>query len=76
MINVDYFTRKPISRIVDYMFISERDHLIEGYIPDDMTADVEDYTDDELFQYCVNNDIDHIWLDVYLLKELINEDEE
>jgi len=76
MIDLNLATRKPLHRIVDYLFLMERDHMIEGSIPDEFSEDIETYNDDELFQFCVQHDIDHIWIDVYMLRELLDENDD
>lgn len=78
MINTDYFTRKPIHRLVDYLYDIELKHFQEElmsnwdlYEPDYSTMD-----DTDLFNFAVENNLEHIWLDCYMVRNLITEDDE
>lgn len=72
MIDINLVSRKPVHRIVDMYFDIERTHLEESV---DEEGIIE-WTDDELFNHCVHNDIDHIWLDFYIVRSLIEQDDE
>jgi hypothetical protein len=72
MIMDAFFTRKPIHRVVEMYFGVERTHLEESLDVEDMI----EWTDDELYNHCMDNNIDHIWLDLFILNELIKEDED
>lgn len=71
MIDVNLVTRKPWDRIVKMYIDVERTHLEESIDHEGMI----EWTDDELFQYVVSNDIDHIWIDLYMMQELIADDD-
>lgn len=71
MLDVKLDTRRPIDRLVLYLYEYERKHLLES-IEDDLS----NRSDAELYEHCITNDIDHIWLDVYMVQQLIKEDED
>jgi hypothetical protein len=72
MLDTDFFTRHPLKRIVDFYIEEERTHLEESLDVEDMI----EWTDDELFHYCEQHDFDHIWIDLYIVSQLIAEDED
>lgn len=81
MLDVNYFTRKPIHRLVDYVYEAERKHLLETvdedlYWEERPDEDPTKWSDQELYEYCVDHDVDHIWVDCYMVKQLLVEDDD
>jgi hypothetical protein len=57
--------KEATQNLVAYYFDEEKRHLEEfiGTI-----FDVEDdSTDDELYKFCIDNDIEHVWTNLYIL---------
>ena len=78
MIDVNYSNRKPVHRLVDYMYDSEKNHLLamvdeELYWEGKPDEDPSEWTDETIFQYCIQNDLEHVWLDCYMVKQLLEE---
>ena len=80
MIDVRLDTRKPLNKLVDYLYNQEKHHLLVEvdthlWVDRRSAKDPTKWTDEELYNYCVENDIDHIWLDCYIVQKLIEDDE-
>jgi len=63
---------EAIEKLINYSIDDERDHL-EETIATNHDVDVADLTDDDLYQYCIENElqeIDHIWFSLYELQKL------
>ena len=64
-----------LASLIDYTKENERNHLEECLceVTDD---DTSSYTDDDLYQFCMETDSDyiksHIWLKIHKLSELLN----
>jgi len=58
---------EAISNLLDYYFDEEKRHLEEHIAT---VYDVEDdMTDEELYKYCIDNDVKHIWTSLYILSK-------
>jgi hypothetical protein len=64
---------EALHSVVEYMGTTERNHL-EECLCEETDEDVSDFTDDDLYGYCILNGFctTHIWLKVYLLSKIIN----
>lgn len=75
MIDVRLDTRKPVHRLVDYLYEQERNHLLSSIDDDELAESLDQGSDLELFNFCVEHNADHIWLDVYMVQQLIKDDD-
>ncbi len=61
-------TRNSLKEVVNYAITDERNHLIEDlYTQFGEEESFEDFLDEDLLDYCVKHDFDHIWIDYYRL---------
>ena len=57
--------KEATQNLVAYYFDEEKRHL-EEFIG--TVFDVEDdLTDDELYKFCIDNDVNHVWTNLYIL---------
>lgn len=62
--------KKSIENILMYSLIEERDSL-EELIFTNFDVDVSKWSDERLYNYCINKGIDHIWTDFHNLTLLL-----
>jgi hypothetical protein len=71
---IDLTNRDFVSRIIDYGIESEYNHLLgELYTAfcDDDELDFDSMSEQEVLDFCLKEDIDHIWIDFFLLEQSI-----
>ncbi len=57
--------KEATQNLIAYYFDEEKRHL-EEFIG--TVFDVEDdLTDDELYKFCIDNDVEHVWTNLYIL---------
>lgn len=79
---IDFSNRDSVFRVIHYGINNEYDHLLEELYtkygepdPDevDCTHDFCGMEEEELFQFCIKHDFDHIWLDYFIVQQLITD---
>lgn len=60
--------KEAVKEVTDYFIMGERDNL-EEHINDEYGTDQEpeNMSDEELYAYCIENDISHVWCQLHLL---------
>jgi hypothetical protein len=58
--------KQSIERILLYSLVEERNSL-EELLFTDLDLDVSEWSDERLYNYCINKGIDHIWTDFHNL---------
>ena len=62
--------KEAIRKVVDYSIGDERVHLDE-HIATMWDVDTTDMEDKELHKFCQDNEVEHIWNELYILDRLI-----
>jgi hypothetical protein len=57
--------KEATQNLVAYYFDEEKRHL-EEFIGTVFDVE-EDLTDDELYKFCIDNDVEHVWTNLYIL---------
>lgn len=69
---------KAITKLVNYL-ADEDEHLLEHLYTDYPQDNDEDeeyfdkYSEEELYKFCIDNNVEHIWVQVYEVKMFINQ---
>jgi hypothetical protein len=62
--------KQSIAKVVDYSIEEERTHL-EEHIATMWDIDATEMEDKELYTFCQDRQVEHIWIDLYILQSLI-----
>ena len=62
--------KEAIRKVVDYSIEEERVHIDE-HIATMWDIDTTDMDDKELYKFCQEKEVDHIWVDLHILNSLI-----
>jgi hypothetical protein len=57
--------KEATQNLVAYYFDEEKRHL-EEFIGTVFDVE-EDLTDDELYKFCIDNNVEHVWTNLYIL---------